>query len=53
MGLMWVRSTGRRCFGADFSQIYGAGVAVGLMWVRSLGLKLLWVISIAQQLLYI
>jgi len=44
---------GWSCCVTVVGQIYGAGVAVGLMCVRSLGLKLLWVISIGQQLLYI
>ena len=53
MGLMWVKSMGQSCSWEHVGQIYGAGAAVGLMWVRSLGLKLLWVISIGQKLLYI
>ena len=56
MGLMRVRSMeqeqlwgtcgsalwARFSCGADVSQIYGAGAAVGHMWIRSMGQELLW-----------
>ena len=55
MGQMWVRSMGqellwgrygsdlwgRSCCGADEGQIYGAGAAVGLIGIRSMGQELL------------
>ena len=42
MGLMWLRSLGRSCCGADVGQSYGAGSAVWQMWVRSMEQELLW-----------
>ena len=55
MGMIWVRSMGqellwgrcgsdlwgRSCCGADVGQFYGAGAAVWLMRVRSMGQELL------------
>ena len=53
MGLMWVKSMGQSCSWEHVGQIYEAGAAVLLMWVRSIGQELLWVISIGHQLLHI
>ena len=68
MGLMWVRSMllelmwgrcraylwGKGCCVADVGQIYGAGAAVGQMWVRTMGQELLWLMwasSMGQEML--
>ena len=44
VGHMSVDLCGRSCCGADVGQIYGVGAAMELLWVRSMGQDLLWVI---------